>query len=347
MTWNEFYEQLKRGELAPAYVFTGEEEYIKREALEAARNLLLPPGLEALNDATLENPTAQQIIESAETLPVMCEKRLLTVVDWAPLLAGKGKADAAELGRVTDWLENPPDTCAVVFYLRAQQRDDRKAPSAPLGKHAPVVIFEPLSGADLTRWCAQRLKPLGKKLQPAALNLLTLRAGSGLTRLSGELDKLAAYAGDRREITPEDVEAIVSPSLEDNVFKLTDHLLSGDMAAAQLLVKELLLHGEEPLRILATIAGNVRLMAHIKCALDAGSNVQAVTTQLKLNPYRAKILARQCFRLDAGRLTRLFQRYVALDAAVKGGQFRDRDALDTMLFALAELGGKGKRESRR
>ena len=31
MTWNDFYQALNGGDLAPAYIFAGEEEYIKRE----------------------------------------------------------------------------------------------------------------------------------------------------------------------------------------------------------------------------------------------------------------------------------------------------------------------------
>ena len=70
MTWNEFYQSLKDGDIAPVYLFTGPEEYVKLEALERLRRQLLPPGLEALNDATLEGVTAQQITDAAETMPM-------------------------------------------------------------------------------------------------------------------------------------------------------------------------------------------------------------------------------------------------------------------------------------
>ena len=65
MKWNEFYKALDAGTVAPVYLFTGPEEYVKREALEAMKAKLLPPGLEALNDATLEGVTAQQITDAA------------------------------------------------------------------------------------------------------------------------------------------------------------------------------------------------------------------------------------------------------------------------------------------
>ena len=336
MTWSEFYQALNAGDLAPAYLFAGEEEYVKREALAALREKLLPPGLEALNDATLEGVDAQRIIEAAETLPVMCEKRVVVAVDWAPLTA-KGKAEAGEIERMTGWLKTAPESCVLVFYQRAQE--DGKAAN-PLAKSLVTVQFDALSPAELPRWCARRLKPLGKKIAGNALTALTLRAGTGLTRLSGELDKLSAYVGERTEITAQDVEALVPPSLEDNIFKLMDHLLAGDMAAAQLLIRELTQHGQTPIGLLATLAGNIRLMAHLKSALDAGGNVNEVQALLKLNPARARILARQCARFTPQALTGLFEQYVDLDAAVKGGRMRDRDALDRMVFGVYSLRGK-------
>lgn len=42
MTHEEFFDALKRGEIAPAYFFHGEEEHVKASALEALRARLLP-----------------------------------------------------------------------------------------------------------------------------------------------------------------------------------------------------------------------------------------------------------------------------------------------------------------
>ena len=40
MKWNEFYKALNAGTIAPVYLFTGPEEYVKREALQALRDRL-------------------------------------------------------------------------------------------------------------------------------------------------------------------------------------------------------------------------------------------------------------------------------------------------------------------
>ena len=340
MTWNEFYQALKADDIAPVYLFVGPEALVKREALEALRKKLLPPGLEALNDVTLEGATAQQITDACETMPMMCDRRIVTVQDWAPLMPGKAKNEEAEAERMQKWLDNPPQTCALVFYMRGEM-DGRKKLPALLKKKAAVVDFQLLTDAELLRWCAKRLKPLGKRLSPAALNTLTYMAGRELTRLTGEIDKLAAYVGDERdEITEADVHVIVPASLEYNVFELLNALLAGDMKKGQQTVNSLLQGGQNAVGILSMLTRQIRQLAHMKCALDAGTPVQTVQQQLKMHPYAAKQTARQCARLSAVWLTALYERCVASDYAVKSGRLRDRDALDALVIEIGLAGMK-------
>ena len=334
MKWNDFFQSVGEGRIHPVYLFTGPEEYVKREALEALRGKLLPPGLEALNDMTLEGVTAQQITDAAQTTPVMCDRRVVTVRDWAPLLTGKSRNEEAETDWMNRWLDSPPASCALVFYMRSEP-DGRKKMTALLKKKAEVVAFEPLTDGELSRWCARRLKPLGKKLSAPALNTLVFMAGRDLTRLCGELDKLAAYLGDdRTEITETDVRAIVPASLEYNVFELLNSLLSGDVKKGRQTVNSLLQNGQNPVGILAMLTRQIRQLAHMKCALDAGIPVQTVQEQLKLHPYAAKQTARQCARLSAGWLTALYERCVESDFAIKSGRLRDRDALDATILQI-------------
>ena len=334
MHWSEFYQSLKADQLAPVYLFTGPEEYVKAEALTALKDKLLPAGLETLNNTTLEGVTAQQITDAAETMPMMCDKRIVTVRDWAPLLPAKAKNEEAEVAWMQDWLAHPPESCALVFYMRAEP-DGRKKMTGLLKKLATVVTFESLTDAELAKWCARKLKPYGKKLSRDALSTLSFMAGRELTRLDGELDKLAAYVGDdRSEITAGDVRAIVSASLEYNVFELLNSLLAGDMLKAQQTVNSLLQGGQTAMGLLAMLTRQLRQLAHMRCALDAGIPVQTVQNELKLHPYAAKQTARQCAKLSARWLTQLYETCVNADYSVKSGKLRDQDALNTILLQI-------------
>lgn len=333
MTWNDFFQSIKSGALERVYLFTGPEEWIKNEALDALRAQLLPPGLEQLNDLTLEGGTAQQIIDAAETMPMMCEKRIVTVRDWAPLMPGKSKNEDTEAERIQKWLENPPESCVTIFYMRSEP-DGRKKTVSALKKKAAVVQFDFLTDAELTKWAGRRLKPLGKKMPASAVSSLAFMAGRDLTRLAGELDKLAAYTEDRSEINESDVRTIVSASLEYNVFELLNLLLAGKLGDAQSMTNSLLQNGQTPIGILAMLTRQLRQLAHMRLALDAGQTVETVQSLLKLHPYAAKQSARQCKGLSAAGLKALYEACVVLDYDVKSGRLRDSIALESALIKI-------------
>ena len=134
MTWKEFYAQIKTGDLQSVYLFSGPEEYLKREALGALAKSLLPPGLEQLNETALEGASALEIIDAAETLPFMCERRMVVVRDWAPLLGGKSRSEEDEAARMLEWLKNPPASCVLVFLMRGEP-DGRKKLTTALKKY--------------------------------------------------------------------------------------------------------------------------------------------------------------------------------------------------------------------
>ena len=344
MNWNEFYQAVNAGDIAPVYLFTGPEQYVKAEALQRLRDKLLPVGLEVLNESVMEGVTAQQITDAAETLPVMCDRRLVVVRDWAPLMSGKSKNEEAEVAWIQNWLQNPAPGCTLVFYMR-ESADGKKKLTAALRKQAAAVDFELLADPDIYKWCQRELKGQGKKMGRPAVNTLTFMAGRELIRLRGELDKLTAYVGDRAEITEADVKAIVPPSLEYNVFELMNHLLGGDMLNAQRTVNSLAQGGQTAMGILAMLIRQLRQLAHMKCALDAGETALSVQQALKMHPYAAKQTARQCARLSADWLKDLYDAGVASDFAVKSGRLRDQDALNGMLFKIGLGTGAGGRSS--
>ena len=335
MNCNDFYKSVKAGQYQSVYLFTGPEEHNKREALEALRKALLPAGLEQLNEAILDGADAQTIIDSAETLPVMCERRIVVVRDWAPLTSGKSRNEEAEAERMLKWLENPPDTCCLVFYMVLELNGKKKLASA-LKKLDGYVEFDYLSGPTLSKWCAQQLKPLGKKIRQDAIDEMTLMAGNDLTRLSGEIAKLAAYVGDEPEISIADVRAVVAPSPEYSVFMILDHLLAGRLAESTEVVNSVLLTEPSPMRIIYLLGSQLRLDAHMKYAMETGGNLTEVQKALNINSGRAWHIKKQIAPVKAEVLQALYLACVDTEYAIKSGSVQDRAALNALLMKISQ-----------
>jgi len=139
MTHDQFFKSIKANDIRPVYVFSGVEQHIKASALQTLRAKLLPEGFEQLNESVFEGAvSATEVIESAETLPLMCNKRLVVVKDWALILPGKARNENEDAERMTAWLKSVPETCCLVLYC-TDQPDSRKKLAKELRSLAETV----------------------------------------------------------------------------------------------------------------------------------------------------------------------------------------------------------------
>ena len=335
MTYDQFFKDVKAGAIAPVYLFYGTERFVRDSAVDALRARLLPSGFEALNQNVFEGAfTAQAVIEAAETLPMMCDKRLVVVKDWGLLRAGKARDEAAEAELMGGWLARVPDTCCLLFLLD-DAPDSRKKLVKQLTAQAAVVEFEPLSDQKIASWCNQQLRPLGKRMDPDAAQQLIFFAGRMLTGLKTEVEKLSAYSGDRALITREDVEAVVTPSGEYTVFQMIDALLSGDAVRAQSLLKALLEGGETRIGALYMITRQLRMLTHIRLMRGQGIPLPEIERKLSLNHYAATRAATQAARFEPEALTEGYRACVEADYSIKSGAMRDAAALDLLMLRLS------------
>ena len=115
-----------------------------------------------------------------------------------------------------------------------------------------------ISRESLAGFLNQRLREASKTIEPQAREMILLRAGDELWGLQQELEKLFLYVGERSTITTQDVDAIFADQGEGWVFDLTRCIGERNAPAALAHLGRLLAQGEHPLKLLATIAAEVR-----------------------------------------------------------------------------------------
>lgn len=108
----------------------------------------------------------------------------------------------------------------------------------------------------------------GTRLEPAAEQLILRRAGNDLALLAMELDKLCLYAADQPAIMEADVRAVFRDMAESWIFDFTNALTTRQLARALPLLRGLVEQGEPPLRLLAMIARELRMLLLARDSLD-------------------------------------------------------------------------------
>ena len=334
MTYDQFFKEIKAGEIRPAYLFYGPEQLVKQSALDALREKVLPAGLEALNQNLFDGAAlARDIIEAAETLPMMCEKRLVVVRDWAVLKAGKARDEAAQSEEMEKWISRLPDNCCVVFWMD-ESADSRKKLVKQMVQQVEWVEFPVLTDAKIYTWLNQQLRPLGKHIEQDAVSQLIFMAGHLLTGLKSELEKLTAYVGERPSIAQADVEAVVTSTGEYTVFQMIDCVLQGQSVRAQTLLKALLEAGESYIGVLFMLTRQLRMMTHIRLLRGQGISLAEIEKKLAINHYAASRAATQAARFDPQRLQQGYEACVEADYAIKSGKMRDSAAVDYLILTL-------------
>lgn len=333
MTHQAFFDALKNGTLARVYLFSGEEEHVKRSALRKLRERILTPGLEQMNETILDNPSADAIISSCETLPMMDACRLIVVRDSALLTAGRARDEAAEAERLAAYIPRVPETSCLVFYCGGTI-DKRKKLSQALSKAATVVQFDPLDDMELARWMRATLKGYGKTISPQEAQFLAFTSGRDLTMLLREIEKLVSYAGERTEITHDDIEQVATKTLECTVFNMVDAILAGKEEQAFRLLSHLLETGEARIGILALIQRQYRQLLHAKLMQEGKVPQGEQMKRLGVPSFVFNRIQGQVRGYDAAALARCVGLCEETDFGIKSGRMREDAALERAMLML-------------
>jgi len=184
--------------------------------------------------------------------------------------------DAAVL---LEHLERPvvPDAVLVFTVAAADARKRVVKRLNEVGEVLEFVVERERSGAltrdSIATIARERAAAFDKQLEAAALDLVVRRASNDAGSLKGELDKLCLYVGVRKRITAADVRAVVLDMAEAWIFDFTGGLAARDLERTLPVLRGLLAQGEPPLRILALVARELRLLLVAReCIAELGPN---------------------------------------------------------------------------
>ena len=199
-----------------------------------------------------------------------------------------------------------------------------------------AVSFDALSDARLTQWMNQTLRPMKKKMDANTCARLAFTSGRDLTMLNGELQKLAAYVGERETITAEDVEQIATHTAECTVFAMVDALVDGQAERAFSLLNVLLEGGEQRIGVLALITRQYRQMLYAKDMQESRTPQAQMAKALGVPPFALSQLTRRAGRRTMAQLKKQLALCVNADFDIKRGAVREEAALDRLMLALTE-----------
>ena len=309
----ELDRSLKSGRLEPLYLLVGCEGYLReaaaRSITDAALNGTL---LREFNESSfsLLTDVAMSAIAAAEQLPMMSERRVVRIRDFAKLR----EVDEEVIIR---YLQRPADSTVMIFM--ADDLDKRKKLTRSLLATCAMVEFPAVKDAEAKAWARTRLKELKTAADDRVLTEIVRLVGTNLQTLNSELDKLAAAAVDTRQITMELVDGLIDRSRELSNFDLGDQLVAGDRKRALETLHRLLEDDVAPVMLLGLIAGNYHRLALAKDLLRLGRRDE-VYRLIYGPPAKRDAFMNTLQRSDAAKITRGIKLIADADLAIKTSQ---------------------------
>jgi len=322
--------------LAPLYLLLGEDVKLAQrlaDAIEAtvdeADRAFAIDRLYALD----EGGSPVDIVASARGLPMLGDRRIVVVLRAERLLKpkragkasaesaadegeeGQGESTAADTEALEAYVADPSQSSTVV--LVATEADKSRRLTKRVLEHAQVVDCGGLSATGpagrreargaAAQWLRDELARSGKAIEPGALNLLVDRAGSDITRLRGDVERLLLYTEGRQKISTEDVDEVASTQATvDDDWAVVNAIGEGDTARALRATMDRLESGDSPHAIVGQIRWWVsnRLAAsdaaRVKPAIDA---ILRTDLALKSSGDERLLLERLVVELTGRRLT--------------------------------------------
>ncbi len=242
-----------------------------------------------------------------------------------------------ELSSLAELLKDPVETSSVVI---TGDKLDGRSKIVKAAKTAKVLVeAKELKGPALRGFVTREAKARGHAIAGPAAAAIVDAIGADLAAIDDALERISLFVGGGRPITLEDVEASVTRVRTESVWVLVDAVSGRDARRALLAAESLLQDREPPLRILALLIRQLRMVARMREALALGLNPPEAAKRAGAPPFKARELTESARRFAFDDLRRAFGILAEADLELKGARRPDGATLQEAILRLCSPHG--------
>ena len=343
------------------YILHGDDEFGLGEKLAELRSSLSgdDQAMAELNTTILDGnrTTLGEIRHACDSIPFMAAHRLVIVRGLlSHLVAGRtGKGQSASKGSVSAeempaakrallkdlaaYLPTLPSSTYLIFIedqVLKEAHPILKLAQTQGWQLASIEVRRLPRQESLSDWIQQRVGSKGGSFNREASDQLAALVGRDLRLLDQEIEKLLLYA-DGRQVTVEDVRALVSLARQADIFDLVDYVGRRESDLAMRVLHRMLEEEAEPLYLLAMLARQVRILIQVSELYQQQMLPQQIARRIKQHPYTVAKGLKQAGNFSPDQLASAHQCLVETDWKIKTGQLEPVLALDMLVVSLTRI----------
>ncbi|NDQ57471.1 MAG: DNA polymerase III subunit delta [Acidipila sp.] len=309
----------------PVIVLLGEDSYLRDACRKRIieENVPVAARLWAVNRYSLRDQTLEEILQHAQTVPMLASRQVILIADAERLEKLPEDSREKAVADLTAYLADPaPFT---VLVLEAGKLDERMKLTKVLREKAATVrvSMDDVNTSKKIEFAAtlagQMAADSGVSIDPEAAEQLADCLDGALAQIRTEVEKLAVWVGASGTIKIADVQALVVSAKKYSVWQLAELLVSGERSRALLFLDSVLRDGEEPAGIVGALAWMYRKLIEAQ-ELPPQTNKFQAAGRLRMRPDTAELAIRQSRAIPRWRLLAGIEALCGADDTLKSGR---------------------------
>jgi len=336
---HELLARLAKGKPIPGILLMGTDTYLRDLCRTKLVDAYVAEGTRdwGVRKFSADDDDISAILGQAQTMPMLAPQQVIFVSEveaWERL--GDDSRDSL-VKQISEYLEDPAPFTVLVFEAAAL---DQRMRLAKMFAEKTLTVSVELSTdpAERARLAVplslEMAKELGATLEQDAAEELCDILNGELAAIRTELEKLSAYAGERRKITRADVDLLVISARKYEVWDLADMLAARKPAQALAFLDSLLREGEAPAQLLGALAWMYRKLLEAQ-ELPSGTAGWQAASRLKMRSDAAELAVRQSRKFPKSQLTSGLAALYEADSRLKSGGTNQRAVMEFLVSQLA------------
>jgi DNA polymerase-3 subunit delta len=331
--------RLAKGKPIPGVLLVGMDRYLRDLCREKLVDAYVAEGNRdwGVRKFSAKEDDIATILGQARTMPMLAPVQVIfagEVEAWERL--GDESRDSL-VKQISDYFDNPAPFTVLVFEAAAL---DQRMRLAKMFSDRTLTVSVELSDDPVERarlavpLCLEMARELGVSLGPEAAEAVCDLLGGDLTAIRTEMEKLAAYVGDRKQVTRADVDLLVISARKYEVWDVADMLAARQPARALEFLDRLLREGEAPASLLGALAWMYRKLLEAQ-ELPASVQGWQAASRLKMRAEKAELAVRQSRKFPKVQLTAGLAALYEADSCLKSGGANQRAVMEFLVTQLA------------
>ena len=314
--------------LAPLYVITSDEHLLALEAADKIRRAARAAGHTERDVLTVERTFKWgELLAANQALSLFGDKKLIEL----RIPSGKpGKDGSAALQAYAKDLS--PDNLTLITLPKLDWQTAKASWVAALQQAAVYIEIPNVERAQLPGWIGMRLSSQGQSVDRQSLDFIADRVEGNLLAAHQEIQKLGLLY-EPGKLSFEQVHDAVLNVARYDVFKLSEAMLSGDVARLARMLDGLKGEGEALPLVLWAVSEEIRTLLKLKSGMAQGRPLGALMKEYRIWGPRERMMEPALRRVSLPTLEAALQDAAQVDKMVKGLRAKQfaGDAWDAML----------------